>query len=86
MPFSALTLLPGHQKQHVACKILSDEVLSAARCRRFANGPADATATPIISCFIKIQNAFTFLVLSYPGCPGKEAIKWVSVCLRNVNT
>jgi len=30
---------------------------------------------------IKIQNGFTFMLLSYPGCPGKEAIKWVSVCL-----
>jgi len=31
---------------------------------------------PIVSCFIKIQNGFTFLVLAYPGCPGKR-----SVCL-----
>jgi len=26
--FSALTLLVGHQKEHPACKILSDEVLA----------------------------------------------------------
>ena len=45
------------------------------------NGPADATATPTISCFIKIQNGLTFLVPAYPGCPGKETIKWVSLCL-----
>jgi len=32
---------------------------------------------PIISCFIKIQTRLTFLVPGYPGCPGKEAIKWV---------
>ena len=32
---------------------------------------------PIISCFIKIQNGFTFLVLTYSGCPGKEAVKLV---------
>jgi len=31
--------------------------------------------------FIKIQNGFIFLVLAYPGCPGKEATKWVFVCL-----
>jgi len=37
-------------------------------------GPA-----PIISCFFKIQNGLTFLVLAYPGCPGKEADKWASV-------
>jgi len=32
---------------------------------------------PIISCFFKIQNGSTFLVPAYPGCHGKEAIKWV---------
>jgi len=35
---------------------------------------------PIISCFIKIQNGLTFLVAAYPGCPEKEAIKWISLC------
>jgi len=34
---------------------------------------------PIISCFIKIKNGLTFLVLAYPGCPGKVAAKLVSV-------
>ena len=34
-------------------------------------------------CFIKIQNGFTFLVLSYPGCPGKKAAKLVSVCYEH---
>jgi len=53
--------------------------LSEARCKWFAYGPDDATATPIISGFIKIQIGLTFLVLSYPGCPGKEAVKQVSV-------
>jgi len=33
---------------------------------------------PISSCFIKIQNDLTFLVPAYPGCLGKEAIKWLS--------
>jgi len=28
---------------------------------------------PTISCFIKIQIGLTFLVLAYPGSPGKEA-------------
>jgi len=23
----------------------------------------------------------SFLVPAYPGCPGKEAVKWASVCL-----
>jgi len=30
---------------------------------------------------LKIQIGLTFLVPAYPGCPGKEAIKRVSVCL-----
>jgi len=34
-----------------------------------------------VVCFIKIQNGLTFLVLAYPGCPGKVAVKWLSVCL-----
>ena len=29
-----------------------------------------------VSCFSKIQIGFTFLVPAYPGCPGKEAVKW----------
>jgi len=36
---------------------------------------------PIISCFIKIQNGSAFLVPAYPGCPGKEAVKWVLLLL-----
>ena len=29
----------------------------------------------IVSCFVKIQNGFTFLLPSYRGCPGEEAVK-----------
>jgi len=35
--------------------------------------------SPIISCFSKIQNGFTFLVLAYPGCPGKMLLNGHSV-------
>jgi len=31
----------------------------------------------VIYCFIKIQIDLIFLVLAYPGCPGKEPAKWV---------
>jgi len=31
---------------------------------------------------IKIQNGLTFLVLAYPGCPGKETI----IIIRVTNT
>jgi len=34
----------------------------------------------IVSSFIKIQTGLTFLVLAYPRCPGKHAVKWLSVC------
>jgi len=30
-----------------------------------------------VSCPSKIQIGFTFLVPAYPGCPGKEAVKWL---------
>jgi len=33
-----------------------------------------------VSCFSKSQIGFTFLVLAYPGSPGKRAIKQVCVC------
>ena len=32
-----------------------------------------------VSCFSKIQIAFTFLVPPYLGSPGKRAVKWVVV-------
>ena len=53
--------------------------LSGARCRLFAYGPADATASqnPVISCVIEIQTGFTFLVPAYAGCPGKEIVELV---------
>ena len=30
-----------------------------------------------VSCSSKVQIGFTFLVPAYPGCPGKEAVKWL---------
>jgi len=36
-----------------------------------------ASQNYIISCLIKIQTGFIFLVPAYLGCPGKEAIKQV---------
>jgi len=35
-----------------------------------------------VSCSSKIQIGFTFLVPAYPGCPGKEAVKWLYVCSK----
>jgi len=55
--------------------------LSGARCRLFAYGPADATAVSKSHHLLPHLNPdwFTFLVPAYPGCPGKEAVKWVRV-------
>ena len=56
--FSALTLLAGLQEEHLACKNWVMRCwcgcLSGARCKLFAYGLADATASqnPIISCLI----------------------------------
>ena len=56
--------------------------LSAARCKGFALQSSWCYCHHIISCLIKIQIGLTFLVPAYPGCPGIEAITWVSVCPR----
>jgi len=53
-------------------------VICLGEVQMIAYGPADGTATPSFSCCIKIKNDLTFLVPDYPGCPGKEAIKWIS--------
>jgi len=50
-----------------------NDYLFAVGCKWFAYGPADATATP------SSLASLTFLVPDYPGCPGREAIKWVSI-------
>jgi len=34
-----------------------------------------------VSCSSKIQIGFTFLVPAYPGCPGKDAVKWLLLLL-----
>ena len=34
-----------------------------------------------VSCFSKIQIAFTFLVPAHPGSPGKRAAKCMCVCV-----
>jgi len=80
--FSALTLLVGHQEEHLACKnkvvgCWCGYLSGAIVCILFAYGTADATAIPnyIVSCLIQIQTSFTFLLPAC--CPGKEAVKWV---------
>ena len=83
--FSALTLLVGRQEGHQACK-LSDEVLAWlavwSEVQMICIWFSWCHCHPIVSCFIKIQNGFIFLVPAYPGCPRKEDVERVFVfCL-----
>ena len=55
--------------------------LSGARCKWFAYGPSDATATPSSLALLIIQIGFTFLVPVYTGCLAKGDVKLVSVCV-----
>jgi len=67
----------GRQEGHPACKKLSGGVLawlSVWSEVQTCIWPADAT----VSCSSKIQIGFTFLIPAYTGCPGKEAVKWLS--------
>jgi len=68
---NALKLLVEHQEEHPACKkwVMScwHGYLSAPRCKWFAYGAVnECHCHLIISCFTKIQNCLTFLVLAYP--------------------
>jgi len=40
----------------------------------------DLHMVQLMPCFVSIQIGFTFLVPAYPGCPGKERVKWVTDC------
>jgi len=71
--FSALTLLVGRQEGHPACKKQSGGVLAWLSVWSEELMPLSLT----VSCSSKIQTGFTFLVPAYPGCPGKEAVKWL---------
>jgi len=79
--FSALTLLVGRQEGHPACKKQSGGVLAWLSVWSEVQTciwlillmPLPLT----VSCSSKIQIGFTFLVPAYPGCPGKEAVKWL---------
>ena len=78
--FSALTLLVGWQEGHPACKKLEWRGAGVVICLERGADLHMAQLMPLpitVSCFSKIQIGFTFLVPAYPGCPGKEAVKWL---------
>jgi len=92
--FSALTLLIGHLKSVWSVKKLSGEELAWlsvwSEMQMICIWSSWCYCHPISSCFIKILIGLTFLVLDYPGCPGKEAVKHgclyvcLSVCLSEI--
>jgi len=72
-------LLVGRQEGHPAWR----GYLSGARCRLHM---AQLMPLPLtVSCFSEIQIGFTFLVLAYPGSPGKRAVKRVCVLVHGIN-
>ena len=89
--FSALSLLVGRQEGHPACKKQSRGVLAWLSCLERGADLHTAQLMPLpltVSCSSKIQIGFTFLVPASPGCPGKEAVKWLHVvvcCVCNAN-
>ena len=71
-------------EEHPASKKMSDEVLMRlsvwSKVQMICTLSSCCHCHAVISCFIKMQNGSAFLVPAYPGCPGKEAIKWVIGC------
>jgi len=52
-----------------------------SKVQLFPYGPADATVT--LSCLdsLKSRMCSVFLVTAYPGCFGKDAVKWCSLMI-----
>jgi len=68
--FSDLTLLVERQEVHPACKRTCAGVIICLE-RGADLYMAQLTPMPLtVSCFIKIQIGFTFLVPAQPGSPG----------------
>ena len=76
--FSSLTLLVGQQEGHPACKKTEWWGAGVVICLEWGADLYVAQLMPLpltVSCFIKIQIGFTFLVPAYPGSPGQRAVK-----------
>jgi len=72
--------LVGRQEGHPACKKTQWWGIGVVICLELGADLLMAQLMPLpltVSCSSKIQIGFTFLVQAYPGCPGKEAIKWL---------
>jgi len=81
--FSTLSLLVGRQEERPTCTKWVMRLSVQSEVQLICIWSSWCHWRPIISCFIKIQIGLTFLVPAYPGCLGKEAIKWMSfVCMK----
>jgi len=79
-----LTLLVGRQKGHPARKKTEWWGTGVVICLVRGADLHVAQLMPLpltVSCSSKIQIGFIFLVPAYPGCPGKEAVKWLLLLL-----
>jgi len=87
LAISALTLLVGRQKGHPACKKTEWWGAGMVICLERGADLHMAQLMPLpltVSCFIKIQIGFTFLVRARPGSPGRRAINQGCVCVVDV--
>jgi len=82
-------VLVWRQEDDPACKKLNDDVLAWlpvwSKMQIICIWLSWCYCHTIICCFIIIQIGLTFLVLAFPGCLGKDAVKWVSVCSFTTN-
>jgi len=82
-------LLVGWQEEHLACKKLSDEMLVwLSIWSEVQNDMHMVQLMPLPPHHLllhEIKIGLTFLIPAYSSCTGKEAIKWLFVCLFNVH-
>ena len=80
LAFSALTLLVGHQEEHLACKNeCCRGYLYGARCKLLPYDQADATATQSSLAVLKSRLVWPIWCQLVKVVLEKEAIKWVFV-------
>ena len=75
--------LLDNKKGHPACKKTEWWGAGVVICLERGADLHVAQLMPLpltVSCFSEIQIGFTFLVLAYPGSPGKRAVKQLCVC------
>jgi len=76
--------LVRRQEGHPACKTTERWGASVVICLERGADLHMAQLMPqplTVSCFIKMQIGFAFLVPAHPGSPGKRAVKLVCVCV-----